>query len=821
MTAMAGSKATPRCGSRSIEVPLSLALNALPSSVAVGTPLVVSGTVTDPAFNPMTLVFAWGDGTAPTTLSLPAGATTFSTAHTFTSLLAGGSPANITVTATDFSNPGATPPPPPLVALTKTTVFDAGGSTGHANASVNVVAPPVSVSGLTQSSTSINENDHVTLTGTIVDPYPLATHTVTISWGDAPSAFTTFKLNPGALDFSANYRYLNNPTGVASGAFPILVTVTNKHGQTGTASGSVTVSDVAPTVAIQTLAPTGSSSLISLFAAVTDPGALDSHTYQWSVNGTPVPTATQPGFTFNPEDFSPSSGGVYLVAVTVADDVGETGQASASLLIGPSTPGHTIVLSPSGGGQVSETIDSQTVGTFTPGNTVLFFTNGTGNRVTIDPSLTLPAELISTPGGQNTLVAGSGNDTLFSAQGVDTLIGTTGPTTFVLVLAGQDPVLDGSTGVNTIDLSQTTQNVSLNLGLTTPQVVDSEGDVVQLASGTFEKAVAGPGDDALFGAAGVSTTLVGGAGNDLLFAGSTSNSSIVGGSGNATMVGGGGNSIIYGSTTGNSSVVGGTGNSTVVGGGGNSIIFGSTGGGTTSVVGGTGNATVVGGGGNSIIFGSSGGGNTSVVGGSGNSTVVGGGGNSIIYGKSRGGNTSVVGGTGNATVVGGSGNSVNFGTPGSNPTLIGGGAGNTTVVGGAGNSIIFGSGSGNTSVVGGTGNATVVGSSGNSIIYGSGGGGNTSVVGGMGNTTVVGGGQETPSLSGPPAALQPSSAAERATPPWYAAPATRSSSAAARAIRRSSAARATRPWSAVVATRSSSGVPAVRPRSSAARAMPP
>ena len=133
---------------------------------------------------------------------------------------------------------------------------------------------------------------------------------------------------------------------MASGAFPIIVTVTNNQGShPGSASTSVTVSNVAPTVAIQTLAPSGSSSLISLFAAVTDPGTLDSHTYQWSVNGSPVPSATQPDFTFNPQDFSPASGGVYLVAVSVSDDVGASAQASASLLIGPSTSGHTIVLS--------------------------------------------------------------------------------------------------------------------------------------------------------------------------------------------------------------------------------------------------------------------------------------------------------------------------------------------------------------------------------------------------------------------------------------------------------------------------------------------
>ncbi len=176
-------------------VPLTVTLNPpLPASPTVGTPLVVSGTVADAVFNPITLVFAWGDGTAPTSVSLPAGQTTFSTSHTFNSVL---QPAAITVTATDFSNPAAIQPTAPLVPLTKTTPFDAGGSTGHASASINVGPPLVSVSGLTLSSTSINENDQVILKGTIVDPYPLASHTVTISWGDGASAFTTIKLNPG------------------------------------------------------------------------------------------------------------------------------------------------------------------------------------------------------------------------------------------------------------------------------------------------------------------------------------------------------------------------------------------------------------------------------------------------------------------------------------------------------------------------------------------------------------------------------------------------------------------------------------------------
>ena len=276
----------------------------------------------------------------------------------------------------------------------------------------------MSVSGLTLSSTSINENDQVNVKGTIVDPFPLASHTVTISWGDAPSAFTTIKLNPGALDFSANYQYLNNPTGLA---IRRVSDPRDRYEQPRPDRNGIRLGRRCPTSRRRSQSrpwhPPVRRPSFRFSPAVTDPGTLDSHTYQWSVNGTSVASATQPGFTFNPKDFSPASGGVYFVAVSVADDVGETGQANASLLIGPSTSGHTIVLSPSAGGQVAESIDAQTVGTFTPANAVYFFTNSTGNRVTIDPGLTLPAELISTPGGSNTLVGGSGNDTLSAPRG--------------------------------------------------------------------------------------------------------------------------------------------------------------------------------------------------------------------------------------------------------------------------------------------------------------------------------------------------------------------------------------------------------------------
>ena len=331
------------------------------------------------------------------------------------------------------------------------------------------------------------------------------------------------------------------------------------------------------------------------------------------------------------------------------------------------------------------------------------------------------------------MIGGAGTDTLVSVRGNDYLEGTTGNTDFVLIL-GHDPTLVASTGINTIDLSQTPQNITLNLGSQTVQSVDSAGDIV-LLQGKFQNVIAGPGNDTLTAANGLSSSLIGGSGNDVIYGASSGNDSIVGGTGNDTINGGGGNDIIYGSSSGNDSIVGGTGNDTVVGGGGNAIIYGSSSG-NDPIVGGSGNDTVVGGGGNDIIYGSSSG-NDSIVGGTGNDTVVGGGGNDIIYGSSSG-NDSIVGGTGNDTVVGGGGNDIIYGSSSGNDSIVGG-TGNDTVVGGGGNDIIYGSSSGNDSIVGGTGNDTVVGGGGNDIIYGSS-SGNDSIVGGSGNDTVVGGG---------------------------------------------------------------------------------
>ncbi len=712
------------------KLPPTIAFNPLPASLAVGTTLNLSGTIDDPTPDLETVVLDWGDGSDPTTLNLPAGSTTFSASHDYASPLPGGATtATITATVTDSSNPAASPQPSPIGPLTPTPTFDVGGLSGSTSATLTVSQQSPTITGLNLSPTTVNVNGTVTLSGTVVDPNPLVSHMLTIQWGDTPATTTLF-LPPGDLSFSSTHQYLNTPNDTLAGPYPISLTVVNSNGLTGAANTSVTVVDVSPVVQIQSLPNSTTGSLVSLIANATEPGPLNQLTYQWtlSTNGSTYATGTGETLTF-----TSVNGGVFTASVVVTDQDGATGQASDQVVIGPSAPNNTVSFNPAGAGLVTMTADGTTSNPFAPGNAIIYYAHGATNVVEAAPTLTTPVEFIGSTGGTNTLIGGAGNDTLVSVMGDDFVEGTTGNTDFVLIL-GHDPTLVASSGINTIDLSQTPQNITLNLGDQAVQTVDSDGDIV-LLQGTFQNVIAGPGDDILTAANGVNGSLIGGGGNDIIYGGTTGNDSIVGGTGNSTITGGGGNDIIYGGTTGNDSIVGGTGNSTITGGGGNDIIYGGTTG-NDSIVGGTGNSTITGGGGNDIIYGGTSG-NDSIVGGSGNSTITGGGGNDIIYGGTTG-NDSIVGGTGNSTITGGGGNDIIYGGTTGNDSIVGG-TGNSTITGGGGNDIIYGGTSGNDSIVGGSGNTTITGGGGNDIIYG-GTTGDDSIVGGTGNATITGGG---------------------------------------------------------------------------------
>ncbi|MCW3847962.1 Ig-like domain-containing protein [Sphingomonas sp. LB-2] len=144
----------------------------------------------------------------------------------------------------------------------------------------------------------------------------------------------------------------------------------------------------------------------------------------------------------------------------------------------------------------------------------------------------------------NRLVGGAGNDTLQGNDGDDVLQGGLGIDSF-----------DGGTGFDTVDYSDKTAAISLNLGISG----SIDGGTETYAS--IEGVIAGSGNDTIIGSA-VAERIDGGAGDDTL-GGNGGNDTVIGGAGNDAVNGGDGDDKLIGGT-GNDSFNGGNGNDTIV-----------------------------------------------------------------------------------------------------------------------------------------------------------------------------------------------------------------------------------------------------------------
>src|SRR5437773_1740428 len=121
---------------------------------------------------------------------------------------------------------------------------DTGTATASTSVTVNNVNP--TLSNVAVSAATVNENGSITLTGSYADVGSQDTHTLTISWGDG-SAPQTVPVSGGS--FSVVHQYLDdNPTGTASDLNTISLTLTDDDTGTATASTSVTVNNVNPTL---------------------------------------------------------------------------------------------------------------------------------------------------------------------------------------------------------------------------------------------------------------------------------------------------------------------------------------------------------------------------------------------------------------------------------------------------------------------------------------------------------------------------------------------------------------------------------------------
>lgn len=181
--------------------------------------------------------------------------------------------------------------------------------TALASVTINNVAPVVEA-GPDQMA---DEGDLVNFSGNFTDPGILDTHDITWDFGDGDG--DTGTLTP-------THTYADD------GVYTVNLTVIDDDGGFGTDTLTVTVNNVAPTAAIDSVTapdPIEPGDMISFNGSATDPGE-DTLTFEWNFGD---------GVTASGEsvDHAYASPGTYTVTLTVTDDDGGSGSATYNLAI--------------------------------------------------------------------------------------------------------------------------------------------------------------------------------------------------------------------------------------------------------------------------------------------------------------------------------------------------------------------------------------------------------------------------------------------------------------------------------------------------------
>jgi serralysin len=151
----------------------------------------------------------------------------------------------------------------------------------------------------------------------------------------------------------------------------------------------------------------------------------------------------------------------------------------------------------------------------------------------------------------NVLTGNAGNDTLIGLAGNDTLAGGLGDDSYPFTATaalGTDALLEAAgEGLDLLDFGATTVAVTVNLGLTTTQVVNANLSLTLNAVDTFEMLIGSTLNDTLTGNS-VANVIFGGAGNDTIV-GLAGRDVLFGGNGNDNLNGGDDEDIVIGGLT--------------------------------------------------------------------------------------------------------------------------------------------------------------------------------------------------------------------------------------------------------------------------------
>lgn len=209
---------------------------------------------------------------------------------------------------------------------------DGDGDVGSDSVSISVtnVAPTAAIVGAP--SGSVDEGSFVSLGSSTSDAG--SADTITYSWSVTRDGVLV------AAGTDATFVFTPDDDGTYVARF----VASDDDGGSGEAMTTVSVVNVAPTASIENVPATGNAGEpITLLASAYDPGFGDTLTYAWAVTKDGFAFASGSGQTFT---FTPDDGGDYGVHLTVGDDDGGTGAASAGVQVTGTTIDVQVAVAP-------------------------------------------------------------------------------------------------------------------------------------------------------------------------------------------------------------------------------------------------------------------------------------------------------------------------------------------------------------------------------------------------------------------------------------------------------------------------------------------
>jgi fibronectin-binding autotransporter adhesin len=362
-----------------------------------------------------------------------------------------------------------------------------------------------------------------------------------------------------------SHQYLDE---LASGSYPVTITVTDDDGASGTGSTAVMVNNVTPSnlqlkLSAQSIAVNGT---IGLSGTFTDPGTLDLHTVviNWGDNSSSTINLGAGVLTFGPASHQYTHSGIFLIAVTVTDTDPASVSGSVDLqVIGNNTLGASIT-GPATGVRGQDRLFTLNVTGAAATDPIKYVINWNGVSQTLTGAAAQTVDHVFTSSGNYTV-----NVTATDlATGQSAAAGTT--IHIDAVELQSDPLYPGktmlvvgssSTGNDHIQFEAVGRTGKVrvqingqNMGVFAPTsrivaYAQAGNDHIQVANDIHLSAwlFAGTGNDLLEGGAG-NDVLVGGSGHDTLMGGK-GRDLLIGGTGNAVLDGRNGQDILVGGTT--------------------------------------------------------------------------------------------------------------------------------------------------------------------------------------------------------------------------------------------------------------------------------